>query len=194
MPIAIDNMSGQELVEAYNVAATIIGANIVRKFSDRTTGLRRTKKMQDAARDPNQAVVSLKPMPASTTEPKPKATPKPKAKATSKAKKAKAEKAAPTRRGMRFVFPYHGDASLSSIQREDSLRGRAIAKLKGDGATYEDIVGVVKQFDADRGHGPGNVERRAYELIRLLHYYVGYGLRQDENGTIHLHTDEPKSK
>ena len=194
MSTAVENLSGSELVAEYNRAATIIGANIVRKFSDRTTGVRRTQKMQDAAA---QAVVELKPKAA----PKLKADPKPKAKAKAapkaKAKaapKPKAEKTAAMRRGMRFVFPYHGDASLSSIQREDSLRGRAIAKLKGDGATYEDIVGVVKQFDADRGHGPGNVERRAYELIRLLHYYVGYGLRQDENGTIHLHTDEPKSK
>lgn len=96
-------------------------------------------------------------------------------------------------RGMRFVFPYHGDDNLRKIQRAESLRGRAAAALK-KGATYQEIVELVNQFDKDRGSSPGNVERRAYELIRLLHYYVGYGMRQDDKGKIFIHTDEPAKR
>lgn len=95
------------------------------------------------------------------------------------------------KRGMRFAFPFHGIANLRTIQRDESLRGRVRDLLK-KGAFFTDVVKEVEAFDKDRGSTPGHVERRAYEVVRLLHYYVGYGLRQDEDGKIFIHTDEPK--
>lgn len=92
-------------------------------------------------------------------------------------------------RRMHFTYPFNGHERLKAIRDPQSLRGRAFAKLE-QGATFADIVRVVKKFDADRGSSPGHVERRAYEVIRLLHHYVGYGLRE-EGGKIYVHTKTP---
>jgi hypothetical protein len=103
-----------------------------------------------------------------------------------KATKPKAER---KKREMRFVFPFHGQDQLRKIQSMDSLRGTVYAALSPTGATFAEVVKLVEAFDKRRGHGPGHVERRAYEVVRLLHYYVGYGLKQDDEGRIFTHTN-----
>jgi len=65
------------------------------------------------------------------------------------------------------------------------LRGRLFVELK-KGMTFERAMEIVREFDADRGVPSKNVERRAYEGTRLVHYYLGFGLRQDENLVIWL--------
>ena len=158
-----DAMTSGELVAKYNEAATILGQNLVKKFSDKKTAVRRTRKMVEAAEAKQDA------------EPAPDPAPKPKAKRVVK------------KRGMRFVYPPKSE--LRTIRDEDSLRGRVRSALE-KGATFEDIVGVVRGFDTDRGSSPGHVERRAYEVIRILNYYIGYGLKQDAEGKIYLYAGE----
>lgn len=154
-----DSLTSAELVTKYNEAAQVRGLVAVKRFSDRRSAIRRTRSLLES--------------------------PVKKAKPAAKAKKAKPA-AERKKSGMRFVFPYRGDENFGKIQSENSLRGRAVTLLKA-GAYFTDVVALVKQFDKDRGHGPGHQERRAYEVVRLLHYYVGYGLKQDADGKIYIH-------
>ena len=90
-------------------------------------------------------------------------------------------------RGMRFVFPAedHVRECRGSIKNSVSgdsrtLRQRVLAAMRdGTGATFEEIIEIVRGFDADRRVAEKNVERRAYEVARIIHYYLGYGLRQN---------------
>ena len=85
---------------------------------------------------------------------------------------------------MRFNFPYLGDDRLRKIRDPKSLRGLAHQALN-KGATFQEIIQIVKKFDRDRGKSPGWEERRAYEVIRLLHHYIGFGVKQTEDGRIY---------
>lgn len=151
--MSLETQTAVELVGRYNAAATSLGRNEVKRFSDHKSAVRRTK----------QIITDLKAQKGGTTERK--------------------------KRGMRFVFPFHGRDNLRVIKSENSLRGRCAALLKSDGGTYKDVIKLVHKFDKDRGSTPGNVEHRAYELIRLLHYYIGFGLRQNADGKIFIHTN-----
>lgn len=170
---SLEGFTNTELRDLYNKvrSATIPGSNAINKFSSKQDGVRRTWQIlgeYQAKADAGELE-------------------------TPKVEKPKSDKPRGKRR-MHFVYPYHGDEKLKAIKDpENSLRGRAAAKLK-DGAHFAEIVQVVKDFDRDRGHGPGHEERRAYEVIRLLHYYVGYGLKQDDDGKIYIHTVPPGRK
>lgn len=179
--IDIDELTGSEQVELYNLVTSSLGGRRVNKFSDKKAARRRIT-------DALIKFDSLDELPSIEAE---KAKPAPKAK---KAKPAPVDKVRPSTtiggtRGMRFVFPFHGHDNLRKIKSEDSLRGRVAAAMR-KGVTFEGVVAIVHQFDQDRGSTPGHQERRAYEVIRLLHYYVGYGVRQDERGRVFIHTDE----
>lgn len=94
------------------------------------------------------------------------------------------------KRGMRFVFPFHGSEHLRSMRDLKTLRGRCVPLLK-IGAAFSEIEALVEAFDQDRGRPSKNVERRAYELVRIMHYYLGYGIDHDPvTGVIKLHTRE----
>lgn len=68
--------------------------------------------------------------------------------------------------------------SLSDDTR--TLRQRAVAALLSEkGVSFTAMEKIVEKFDKDRGVPGKCVQRRTYELIRLTHYYLGYGLRQD---------------
>lgn len=157
----LSKLTGPELVSQYNSAAVVLGEQAIKKFATKKDALRRTTIMMARAI-------------------KPESTPEPE-----KAKPAKE----PKPRRMRFVYPYNGDDHFRGIQREKSLRGRA-AEVLLKGATFEEIIAVVSKFDEDRGSTPGHVERRAYEVVRLLHYYTGYGLRE-EGDKIFIHKNVP---
>ena len=92
-------------------------------------------------------------------------------------------------KAMSFIYPYKGDEFLKKLRDKDSLRGQIHGMLE-KGATFVECVERVKKFDKARGGEHVNEERRAYEAIRLLHFYVGYGLKQDEKGRIFVHTDK----
>lgn len=67
--------------------------------------------------------------------------------------------------------------------RENTLRMEVLKALK-KGTTFESVKTLVEKFDDKRGKKHFNIERRAYEAIRLVHYQLGYGLKQDEKGKI----------
>ncbi len=152
-------MTGSELAVEYNRAAGILGRDQVKRFGDKKSALRRTKDIVQAAKH-------IKRKPGGKRK----------------------------LRGMRFVFPFDGAdqirkcrGSLANSKSNDTrtLRQRSVDLLR-TGATFEKVEQLVTKFDADRGKKSKFVERRAYELIRLMHYYLGYGLRQDEKGRIFL--------
>lgn len=101
-------------------------------------------------------------------------------------------------RGMRFVFRPEAtirDTKGTIKSKSDdtrTLRTRAVALLTGKGATFKAVEATVEKFDQDRGKKSVNIERRAYELIRLVHYYLGYGLKQVDD-TIIAYTDNAEA-
>ena len=70
----------------------------------------------------------------------------------------------------------------------NSLRSLCYAKMI-KGCKFADVLAIVQQFDAGRGKGNANtIDRRAYELVRLMHYALGFGISHSEDGTIKLYT------
>ncbi|MBW2636287.1 MAG: hypothetical protein JRC86_01960 [Deltaproteobacteria bacterium] len=160
--IALEEMSAPDLAKVHNLAAEILEVKGVKRFSDHKSAVRRTWIMLEA-------------YDAWAKAEKEGPTPAPKAKAKAK-----------SNRKMHFVFAPASDG-VKKIRDEKSLRGQII-KLLTKGGTFEQIVKVVEKFDADRGKKPVNVRTRAYEGTRILHYYLGYGMKQDDKGVITLYT------
>lgn len=83
--------------------------------------------------------------------------------------------AEPLKRTKVFRFPV-GDEIKKT--KPGTLRASVVDALRA-GATFEEVVLVVQVFDAKRNVAEKNIERRAYEVIRLVHFWCGYGLRQE---------------
>lgn len=86
---------------------------------------------------------------------------------------------------MNKKFNYPVKDRVRIVQNPTSLRGRLVNLLQ-NGATFDQVVATVQDFDVARGVESKNVERRAYEAVRLLHSYVGYGLITNDEGVIQL--------
>lgn len=72
------------------------------------------------------------------------------------------------------------DFSPKASQKEckpGSKRATTLEMLKGDGATFDEVKAKI-----------GWDERTAYEGIRLLHSYLGYGIRETAGGKIQAFT------
>ena len=109
-------------------------------------------------------LISLKALNDTNKEEAKKATPKP---------KGERPKRQPKPRGMRFVFPL-GD-EIKPV-REGTNRAKLVELLsRPEGASFEECQKAT-----------GWSKKDCYEGIRLLHYYVGYGLRQDDEKRIYL--------
>ncbi len=175
----IDTMPGKDLVTLFNLLRANVGIDKrVAKFTDKKTALKRVGEALAAYR----AVVDAEEAEEAGTETE-----------TPPAPKAKKERKP---RGMRFVFKPEpaireckGSIKTTSGDTR-TLRKRAVdALIKGRGATFAEMKDLVTQFDKERDATTKNLERRTYELIRLVHYYLGYGLRQDEkSGKIFAYT------
>lgn len=77
------------------------------------------------------------------------------------------------RRGFRFVFPKKDEIKSC---REGTKRAQVVALLsRPEGATLEEIMAET-----------GWSQKDAYEGTRLVHFYLGYGMKQDENGRVRL--------
>lgn len=160
-----------EIIDRYNAAAEAMGEKSVKKFRDKRTALRRTNEIL--------ARVRARDLVRSKAESKPTAAPAPRTR---------------KKRGMRFVFrpetkirECKGTARTNSKDKR-SLRHRAVDLLL-KGASFTEVVALVKQFDKECGKEPKFLDRRAYELVRIVHYYLGYGLRQDSSGRITAYTN-----
>lgn len=64
--------------------------------------------------------------------------------------------------------------------------------LMSKGCKFQDVVTLIRDFDAGRGKGNANtIDRRAYELVRIMHYTLGYGIAHDETtGDLKLYTKQ----
>lgn len=81
---------------------------------------------------------------------------------------------------------------VRQLKEKKTLRFRCAELLK-IGATFEDVKNLVKEFNEERNKPTSDikVERRAYELIRIMHYYLNYGIKHDvETGFIKLYEKE----
>lgn len=98
------------------------------------------------------------------------ATKPPKPPRTAKVPKPEGEAKAP--RALAFNLPLTAD-----IKRPGRGKRLAIFEMlqRKEGATFEEVQTAT-----------GWDRKTAYEGIRLLHTYCGYGLKQGENGAIHL--------
>lgn len=152
----LSKMTGSELVNIYNTIAPLYGKNTIVKFRDLGTAIERTLE-----------VVKLYQSGEETKAPAPKE------------KKAKQPKA--TRR-MRFVFVPGKEIKI--MRNKNSLRVKAL-ELLAKGAKFNDVVDLINDFDKDREQRTGKkgnkntIQRRAYELVRKMHYDFGYGINHD---------------
>jgi len=102
------------------------------------------------------------------------------------AQAAKLESAKPKRKNSRenprgFNLPL-GDNPKEPI--EGTLRRRVFdAALKG--VTFDNVVQMMLDYDAEVKQPTKNPRGRAYKNIRMLHFYAGYGLRT-EGGKIYV--------
>lgn len=157
-----ENNTLSELVLIYNSAANEIGEKTVKKFSDKKSAVRR-------------AIAITERLTAVLEE---------------RAKEVVPAPAKPARRFRTKRFVFKPDADIRPVKGNGSLREQCIDLLKV-GAKFEDVEGLVAKFDQDRGKETVNLERRAYELVRIMHYYFGFGIRHDVDGdgTIQIYTN-----
>lgn len=95
----------------------------------------------------------------------------------------------PNKRQKSFNYP-----PLETLKalKPGTLRAEACELLKR-GATVARIEQLVADWDRREGKTPHRLEPRAYGLIRLLHSYIGYALREegkDDKKIIYVMTAE----
>lgn len=167
----LDGMTNAELAALFNAARMImperVRPNELIRFSDHSAAVRRTFKLLTEAAGTKAEPVPEETKKKSAKPPKPRPEPK--------------------RRGMRFVFPLGDEirdckvTSHKTTGSDKTLRARC-RDLLDEGATFEQVKELVVSYDKDRGKPgrPERLEHRAYELVRLMHYYLGYGLAHDQ--------------
>ena len=149
-----------ELLNTYNKIAKEHGETIVKKFSDKKSAVRRVWSMLQKH-----------------------------GKATKKSAKEPSERRV---RVKRFNYVAVGQPKPSREDTDDNpvLRNMLLQRLlKPEGLTFNQAVGVVQDFDARRKklkkpirNNGKTIETRAYEGLRLIHYYLNYSLKQDGEG------------
>ena len=86
-----------------------------------------------------------------------------------------------------FNRPLKDGRPVKTPKNMNSLRGRVLDLLKGNGATFPEICETVIKFDYDRGvTEPIDVTQRARECTILLNTYLNWGLEE--------HTDKDGEK
>lgn len=161
----LETLPLSKLAEIHNDLGEARGVVPVKKFSDKESAVRRVLKLVEAAPAPKVAKKERK------------------------------------KRSMYFTFPIKD--TIGEVRDPESLRYKLLQRLRREpavdgellpAAKFEDLVEVTKAWDKknNAGNSPQeiaareNVVRRAYEGTRLLHYYVGYGMRQNADETITL--------
>lgn len=139
---------------------------------NKLTGKKTTK---FASRDKGEGQVwaAIKAAPAEAATSNKEAAAKPAVKDAPKSEpKAKAPRA---KRQRSYKFNYEPDAEVQG-HREGTKRAKVIELLsRPAGANFQEVRDATS-WD----------EKTAYDGIRLIHTYLGYGLKTAENGNIHL--------
>lgn len=95
-----------------------------------------------------------------------------------------ASKSAPRRAS--FNFPSVETSFQLKTPKQGSLRHWVYSHLVMHARTFEEVVGLVQTYDAQNDVESKNAARRAYEILRILHYQCGFGMQQDKHGRIQL--------
>lgn len=161
--VILDEQSAPELASIYRLVASNLGEPEVKRFADKPTAVKRTWAILEryAATETPASAPAAPEAPAPVAEPTPVAD----------APKAKAER---KKRGMRFVFPAESEIKTA---REGTARAKALSLLqRPEGASFQEVMDIT-----------GWNEKQAYEGIRIIHYYLGWGMKQDAEGRITVH-------
>jgi len=86
----------------------------------------------------------------------------------------------PERKKRQKVFNYPPRDELKAL-KPGTLRAEARDLLKA-GATLGKVEELIADWDKRNGDKPYRLEPRAYGLVRLLHTYIGYALREEGEG------------
>lgn len=175
----LDQMTGLELVELYRLVKSNLGEEVrTSRFSDSATGIKRTwEALQafDAASDESLGAADKGKVELTDAD---KKQIKDEA-ADRKASQPKTRKP----RGMRFVFPASDE--IKSV-RPGTFRAKLVELFStGKGATFDEAMAAT--WGSKKGMDEETAKKTTYEGIRLLHYYVGYGMKQDADGRITIH-------
>lgn len=203
------NLGGPELVKIYNSAAPAVGRPPTKRFSDKVSGVKAVwavlqKATEAPAPAPEGAVegavegaglVATAPSEAAKVDagtelkgdaPKPDA-PKPARKKAAakppkepKAPKPPKEKKEREPRGMYFVFPARPVDEQKPV-RAGTMRAELFRLLSRPlGASFEQLLEAtwgkkpLSEMDA------ATQRKTCYEATRLIHYFNGFGMHQDE--------------
>lgn len=162
-PEVLATMTNQELLDLHNRVAALSGESEVESFPEDRIAQEMTWDM----------------LMGGTTDVR---DPAPREKTDEFDRAAPLKPAEKVKRKMLFKFPAEKEIRPP---KAGTLRAQVLEAMRR-GVTYNDVVMLVKDFDRQRGVDEKNVERRAYEVVRLLHYYCGYGMDQDVNGVIKI--------
>lgn len=159
----IDAMSGPELVKAHNA----LSAKKVKRFASRGAGVKRVKALVAGGAKPKAT-----PAPAKAS--------KAPAKKSKKAKttKAPAKKPAAGKTGVARRKPFNYPVTGEEIKghRDGTKRAKVIAAMsRAGGATIEEMMKAT-----------GWNYATCYRGIFMVHYDLGYGIKEDAKGRIRL--------
>jgi hypothetical protein len=157
------------LATLFNLIQTEMGTNKpVSRFSDKVAGVRRTWALLEEYQK----------------------------KTAPKVVKEKAQPKTPLVNGERKTrikrFTFAPTNKVVNSKETGTLRAQCVELLK-KGATFAQVKELVVKFDKDTGRTrhEDKIERRAYELVRIMHYQLGYGIKHDiESDTIRLITSK----
>jgi hypothetical protein len=160
----LDQLTGAQLVELHNLVRSNLGLSTTKRFADTKTAIKRTWAALEAYDQANDESLGA--------DDKGKTAPAP-----------KDEKRTRKPRGMRFVFPA-GD-EIKAV-RPGTFRAKLVELFSTKpGATFDEALAAT--WGSKKGMDPEVAKKTCYEGIRLLHYYVGYGMKQDADGRITIH-------
>lgn len=184
--IDYNTIKAYALLAIYNEAARALGERTVNKFADKVTGVKRTQAIVVRANEivgfvewlkANGGVEAPK---AEIKEEKPAAKVAARSEAPTAEKVEKAHQAKAAKKERRMSFAFKPMKSQKAPKGDGSLRTLCLARLK-EGARFDTVIRLVEKFDSNRGKGNNEtIERRAYELVRIMHYQLGYGVSHDE--------------
>lgn len=161
--VTLDSLSTKEIVELYNRCANALGEKPVTRFSDRETAIKRTRTMIEryemlkASKQPAYMPNAKKPEDLLRKDGSPR-----------------------SKRSPRFILPL---GPVQKPPRPETMRAKLLALLEREnGATFEEAIAGT--WGEKRDMSPQKQRQTTYEAIRLLHYFNGYGLKQDADGRI----------
>lgn len=86
-------------------------------------------------------------------------------------------------RRSKFQFPAGKDQITPRI---GTLRYAVYVRLLLGPCTFDQLVDEVVAHDKDLGVESKNADRRAYEVVRILHYQCGFGFSHGDDGLIRI--------